>query len=54
MCIRDSANPALAVRIEYGYFDLATPYFAAQDMVDHLRLPAVSYTHLTLPTIYLV
>ena len=32
------ANPALQVRIEYGYYDLATPYFAAQDMVDHLRL----------------
>lgn len=33
------ANPALRVRIEYGYYDLATPYFAAQDMVDHLNLP---------------
>ena len=33
------ANPELRVRIEYGYFDLATPYFAAQDMVDHLNLP---------------
>lgn len=37
------ANPALKVRIEYGYFDLATPYFAAQDMVDHLRLPASAF-----------
>ena len=33
------ANPALQVRIEYGYYDLATPYYAAQDMVDHLQLP---------------
>jgi carboxypeptidase C (cathepsin A) len=33
------ANPHLRVRIEYGYYDLATPYHAAQDMVAHLRLP---------------
>jgi carboxypeptidase C (cathepsin A) len=33
------ANPHLRVRVEYGYFDLATPYHAAQDMVAHLRLP---------------
>lgn len=37
------ANPALQVRIEYGYYDLATPYFAAQDMVDHLRLNAEAF-----------
>ena len=30
----------LRVRVEYGYYDLATPYFAAEDMVAHLRLPA--------------
>ena len=34
------ANPHLQVRIEYGYYDLATPYFSAEDMVAHLRLPA--------------
>ena len=34
------ANPHLRVRVEYGYYDLATPYFAAEDMVAHLRLPA--------------
>ena len=34
------ANPHLRVRIEYGYYDLATPYGAAEDMVAHLRLPA--------------
>jgi carboxypeptidase C (cathepsin A) len=33
------ANPHLRVRIEYGYYDLATPYPAAADMVAHLRLP---------------
>lgn len=32
-------NPHLRVRIEYGYYDLATPYHAAQDMLSHLRLP---------------
>ncbi len=37
------ANPHLRVRIEYGYYDLATPYYAAQDMVDHLRLPAEAF-----------
>ena len=34
------ANADLRVRIEYGYYDLATPYHAAEDMVAHLRLPA--------------
>jgi carboxypeptidase C (cathepsin A) len=33
-------NPFLRVRIEYGYYDLATPYHAAEDMVAHLRVPA--------------
>jgi carboxypeptidase C (cathepsin A) len=32
-------NPFLRVRIEYAYYDLATPYHAAEDMVAHLRLP---------------
>ncbi|HEX3931745.1 MAG TPA: peptidase S10 [Nocardioides sp.] len=32
------ANPHLRVRIEYGYYDLATPYHAAEDMVAHLHL----------------
>ena len=32
-------NPHLRVRIEYGYYDLATPYHAAEDMVAHLRCP---------------
>jgi len=37
------ANPHLRIRIEYGYYDLATPYFAAQDMVDHLKIPAEAF-----------
>ncbi len=37
------ANPHLQVRIEYGYYDLATPYGAAGDMVRHLKLPAEAY-----------
>ena len=36
-------NPHLRVRIEYGYYDLATPYHAAEDMVAHLRLPAEAF-----------
>ena len=32
------ANPHLRVRVEYGYYDLATPFGAAEDMVAHLRL----------------
>jgi carboxypeptidase C (cathepsin A) len=37
------ANPHLRVRIEYGYYDLATPYHAAEDMVAHLRLPEEAF-----------
>ncbi len=37
------ANPHLRVRIEYGYYDLATPYHAAEDMVAHLRLPEAAF-----------
>lgn len=37
------AQPGLRLRIEYGRYDLATPYFAAQDMVDHLRLPQQAF-----------
>lgn len=33
------ACPHLQVRVEYGRFDLATPYFAAEDTLDHLHLP---------------
>ena len=32
------ANPHLRVRIEYGRYDLATPYHAAEDTVAHLRI----------------
>ena len=33
-------NPHLKVHIAYGYYDGATPYFAAEDVVAHLQLPA--------------
>jgi carboxypeptidase C (cathepsin A) len=36
-------NPHLRLRIEYGYYDLATPYHAAEDMVAHLRVPAEAF-----------
>lgn len=37
------AQRGLRVRVEYGRYDLATPYFAARDTVDHLRLPAEAF-----------
>ena len=40
------ANPHLQVRIEYGYYDLATPYGAAGDMVAHLRLPDEAFARI--------
>ncbi|QFZ16668.1 S10 family peptidase [Saccharothrix syringae] len=33
------ANPHLKVHIAYGYYDGATPYFAAEHVVAHLRVP---------------
>ncbi|HEY9291560.1 MAG TPA: peptidase S10 [Microlunatus sp.] len=33
-------NPHLAVHFAYGYFDGATPYYAAEDSVAHLEIPA--------------
>jgi carboxypeptidase C (cathepsin A) len=32
-------NPHLRVHIAYGYYDGATPHFAAEDVVAHLQLP---------------
>lgn len=32
-------NPHLKVHLAYGYYDGATPHFAAEDVVAHLRLP---------------
>jgi len=32
-------NPHLKVHFSYGYYDGATPYFAAEDVVAHLNLP---------------
>ncbi|HET7476270.1 MAG TPA: peptidase S10 [Dermatophilaceae bacterium] len=34
------ANPHLQVHVAYGYYDGATPYFAAQEVLARLRLPA--------------
>ena len=34
------SNPNLKVQIENGIYDLATPFFATQDTVNHLGLPA--------------
>jgi carboxypeptidase C (cathepsin A) len=34
------ANPHLQVHVAYGYYDGATPHFAAEDVVAHLRIPA--------------
>ncbi|GAA1261177.1 S10 family peptidase [Saccharothrix xinjiangensis] len=33
------ANPHLKVHIAYGYYDGATPYYAAEHVVAHLRIP---------------
>jgi carboxypeptidase C (cathepsin A) len=33
------ANPHLKVHVAYGYYDGATPHFAAEDVVAHLHLP---------------
>lgn len=40
------ANPHLRVRLEYGRYDLATPYHAAQDTVAHLRLDDAAYARI--------
>jgi carboxypeptidase C (cathepsin A) len=34
------ANPHLQVHVAYGYYDGATPHFAAEDVIAHLRIPA--------------
>ncbi|MGZ4601856.1 MAG: peptidase S10, partial [Oryzihumus sp.] len=33
-------NPHLRVHVAYGYLDGATPYYAAQDVLAHLAIPA--------------
>jgi carboxypeptidase C (cathepsin A) len=33
------ANPHLKVHVAYGYYDGATPHFAAEDVIAHLHLP---------------
>lgn len=37
------ANPHCAIRVEYGFYDLATPYYAAQATFDHLKIPLAAY-----------
>src|SRR3954454_819940 len=32
-------NPHLAVYVAYGYYDGATPHFAAEDVIAHLQIP---------------
>ena len=32
------ANPHLKVHVAYGYYDGATPHFAAEDVIAHLKL----------------
>ena len=32
------ANPHLQVHVAYGYYDGATPHFAAEDVIAHLNL----------------
>ncbi|HEX2706120.1 MAG TPA: hypothetical protein VHM65_10200, partial [Candidatus Lustribacter sp.] len=32
-------NPHLRVHVSYGYHDGATPYYAAQDVIAHLKIP---------------
>jgi carboxypeptidase C (cathepsin A) len=32
-------NPHLRVHVAYGYYDGATPHFAAEDVIAHLQLP---------------
>src|SRR3954452_1200720 len=33
------ANPHLKVHVAYGYYDGATPHFAAEDVIAHLNIP---------------
>jgi len=33
-------NPHLKVHVAYGYYDGATPHFAAEDVLAHLQIPA--------------
>jgi carboxypeptidase C (cathepsin A) len=34
------ANPHLRVHVSYGYHDGATPYYAAEHVLAHLKIPA--------------
>ncbi|MEO1992607.1 MAG: hypothetical protein ABGW78_11780 [Pirellulales bacterium] len=39
-------NPSLRVFQASGYFDLATPHFAADYVVDHMQLPEAFRDHI--------
>ena len=41
-------NPALRVYVACGYYDLATPFFAAEYTVDHMLLDPALRTHISL------
>ncbi len=32
-------NPDLQIQVQYGYFDGGTPFFSAEDVIAHLKLP---------------
>jgi carboxypeptidase C (cathepsin A) len=42
------ANPHLRVEVENGYYDMATPFFAAEYTMDHLGLPAEARDRITM------
>ena len=39
-------NPHLQVQMHGGYYDLATPYFAATYELEHLAIPAALAAHI--------
>jgi carboxypeptidase C (cathepsin A) len=40
------ANPHLRVHVAYGYHDGATPYYAAQEVLAHLQIPAALHANI--------
>jgi carboxypeptidase C (cathepsin A) len=42
------SNPHLLVEVENGYFDLATPFFATEYTMDHLKIPSALQKNITL------
>ena len=54
MCIRDRGRTDKGLYLTTGTFTLDAKKEAIRDGVPPIELVAVSYTHLTLPTIYSV